>query len=88
MNIFLFSGFIFLGNISFGWWRSGVKKYSIAWVAAIHIPVLIIIATRLELHMPYKLSTIPLTVAAFFLGQYGGGYARRLLTKGGNTPHA
>jgi hypothetical protein len=76
MNIFLFSGFIFLGNLSFGWWRYRVRKFSLAWIFSIHIPVLIIIASRLALHMPYKLATIPLTVTAFLLGQYGGGFAR------------
>jgi hypothetical protein len=80
MNIFLFSGFIFIGNLAFGWWRCGVRKFSLAWISAIHIPVLIIIGTRLALHMPYKLATIPLTVTAFFLGQYGGGFARKKLS--------
>ena len=83
MNIFLFSGLIFLGNLFFGWWRSGVKRFSLSWLSAIHIPVLIIIAARLTMHMPYKLSTIPLTVTAFFLGQYGGGIARRRLSAKG-----
>ena len=83
MNIFLFSGLIFLGNLFFGWWRSGVKRFSLSWLSAIHIPVLIVIATRLAMHMPYKLTTIPLTVTAFFLGQYSGGIVRKRLSAKG-----
>jgi hypothetical protein len=77
MNIVLFSAIIFLGNLFFGWWRYGVRKFSLSWIFSIHIPVIIIIASRLAIHMPYNLSTIPLTVTAFFLGQYGGGFARK-----------
>jgi hypothetical protein len=80
MNIFLFASLIFFGNIPFGWWRFGTRKFSLGWICAIHIPVLLIISSRLMLHMPYKLSTIPLTVLAFFVGQYSGGYIRKKLS--------
>jgi hypothetical protein len=73
MSALLFAASIFAGNIPFGWWRNGTRKFSFAWICAIHIPVLIIIAARIMMHIPYLLGTTILNVAAFFLGQYSGG---------------
>ncbi len=73
MKDLLFIGFIILLNIPFGYWRYGVKKFSFPWVLAIHIPVLIIIASRYFFDIPYHLLILPLNVGAFFLGQFLGG---------------
>ena len=68
-----FTVFILVLNIPFGYWRSRVKKFSISWILAIHIPVAIIIASRFLFDMPYVLVLIPFSAGAFFLGQYLGG---------------
>ena len=71
-----FTVFILLLNIPFGYWRSRVRQFNISWVLAIHIPVLIIIASRLVIHLPYQLIILPFNIGSFFLGQYLGGKLR------------
>jgi hypothetical protein len=68
--------FILLLNVPFGYWRQRVRKFGLSWVLAIHLPVLIIIASRVLFHMPYQLITLPFNVGAFFLGQLLGGKIR------------
>ena len=60
---------IFLLNIPFGYWRINVRKFSIHWVLAIHIPVAVIIALRFLTPIGFEWCTYIFTVAAFFLGQ-------------------
>jgi hypothetical protein len=76
MKDILFTLFIFFLNLPFGYWRQATRKLSLNWVFAIHIPVLIIIAGRLLLHIPYSWIFLPFNVVAFFLGQYTGGRYR------------
>ena len=73
MKDLLFIIFIFFLNIPFGYWRAHVKKFSFSWVLAIHVPVLIIIAGRIALHIPYNLIILPFNIGSFFLGQFFGG---------------
>jgi len=68
-------------NIPFGYWRNGLKTYSLKWFLAIHIPVLLIILVRIFFHIPYELITIPLSVLCFFSGQYLGGRISRTYKK-------
>ena len=69
----------FITNLPFGYWRTNVKKYSLNWFAAVHIPVLMIITFRIFSDMGFQLFTFPLFVGAFFFGQFAGGkiYTRR-----------
>ena len=60
-------------NIPFGYWRSNVKKFSLEWVFAIHIPVPFIITFRIISHLGWQLYTFPILISAFFLGQFVGG---------------
>jgi hypothetical protein len=64
---------IFITNLPFGYWRTNVKKYSMSWIAAIHIPALMIITFRALSGMGFQLFTFPLFVGAFFSGQLSGG---------------
>ncbi len=65
----------FLLNLPFGAWRAGLKKFSFAWVVAIHLPVLFIIPLRRILHVsPWW---IPLFIALAVGGQIAGGRLRR-----------
>ncbi|MCB9013314.1 MAG: hypothetical protein H6539_04670 [Bacteroidales bacterium] len=73
MKDFWFIVFIFFLNLPFGYWRAKVRKFSLSWVLAIHVPVLIIIGSRFAFHIPYKFITLPLNVGAFFIAQYLGG---------------
>lgn len=63
---------VFLVDIPFGYWRANVKKFSLQWILAIHIPVLIVIALRLTSHLGFAWYTYVVLVSAFFLGQQSG----------------
>ncbi|MBK8005818.1 MAG: hypothetical protein IPK12_18355 [Gemmatimonadetes bacterium] len=79
-RILLLTLLIFLVNLPFGYWRAGLRKLSATWFVAIHAPVILIIAMRLALHMPFRVITLPLYVLAFFSGQSVGGWLRRRKT--------
>ncbi len=76
-RILLLTLLIFLVNLPFGYWRAGLRKLSATWFVAIHAPVVLIIAMRLALHLPFRVVTLPLYVLAFFTGQSAGGWLRR-----------
>jgi hypothetical protein len=63
---------IFFFNIPFGYWRANVKKFSIQWVLAIHIPVPVVIAFRFFAGIGFAFITYPVLICAFFGGQFTG----------------
>ncbi len=71
---------ILLINIGFGYWRVNTKRFSIQWVAAVHIPVPIAIGLRLLL-LGWNWILLPVFVVDFAAGQYIGGLARKQLSK-------
>jgi len=56
-----------------------VRKYSLQWILAIHLPVPAIIILRLFSGIGFELYTYPILIAAFFTGQLLGSklYLRR-----------
>ena len=76
---------IILVNLPFGYWRAGVRKFSLAWFLAVHLPVGVAIALRLLSGLGWRLSTMPILVGAFFLGQFLGGRFRRWSNAGRGT---
>ena len=64
---------VFIINIPFGFWRARVRRFSAQWLLAIHIPVPIIISLRYLLGIGWQLSSFPLFIGAFFIGQLAGG---------------
>lgn len=68
---------IFALNIPFGYWRSNVKKFSLQWILAVHIPVLVVIAVRFISEVGFHWSTYPILIFTFFVGQYVGGIIHR-----------
>ena len=72
MRLLLIALIVFLFNIPFGYWRTNVKKFSLQWVLAIHIPVPFVILLRIYGDIGFELYTYPIIVGVFFLGQYGG----------------
>ena len=80
MKLFIISIIVLLFNIPFGYWRAGVKKFSLQWILAIHLPVPFVIFLRLYSDIGFALYTYPVLVAAFFLGQLAGAkiYNKRL----------
>jgi hypothetical protein len=69
-------------NVPFGFWREGLRKLSPLWFVAIHAPIPVAIALRWSVGLGFRLVTLPLFVAAYFAGQYLGGYARRRRSRG------
>ena len=63
---------VFIFNIPFGYWRANVKKFSLQWILAIHIPVPFIIALRIFSNLGFAWHTYVFLVAAFFIGQQIG----------------
>lgn len=59
-------------NIPFGYWRANVKRYSLQWFLAIHVPVIFVIGLRLTFHLGFAWYTYVVLVTAFFLGQQFG----------------
>ncbi len=62
-------------NLPFGYWRQGLKKFTLPWWLAIHLPIPLIIAFRIGLGIPY--STVPLVIASAVAGQWAGGRLRK-----------
>ena len=72
---------IFFFNIPFGYWRANVKKFSIQWALAIHIPVPVVIAFRFLAGIGFAFITYPILVGAFFGGQFTGSKISHMLKK-------
>jgi hypothetical protein len=72
MNLLLISLFVFILNLPFGYWRINVKKFSLQWFSAIHLPIPFIILFRLFSETGFELFSFPFTITAFFLGQLVG----------------
>lgn len=68
---------VFVVNLPFGYWRAGLPRLSTAWFVAIHAPVPLVVALRWLFDLPFRWSTLPLFVAAYFAGQFAGARLRR-----------
>lgn len=72
MNLLIIAVIVFLLNIPFGFWRAHVRKFSLQWILAIHLPVPIVVALRIYSGLGYDWHTFPPLIGAFFLGQFCG----------------
>jgi len=59
-------------NIPFGYWRANVKKFSLQWILAIHVPVPFVIIERILSGIGFAWITYPILIIVFFLGQFIG----------------
>ncbi len=71
-KLFLLSLLIFVFNVPFGYWRANVKKFSLQWALAIHVPIPFIIILRIVSDVGFGIESYVFFVAAFFLGQLTG----------------
>jgi hypothetical protein len=74
---------VLLLNVPFGYWRQGVRKFSLAWFVAVHAPVPVVAGLRIASGLGFRWSTFPVIVAAYFAGQFLGGRLRRRLRPAG-----
>jgi hypothetical protein len=72
MKLLYISLIVFVLNIPFGYWRSNVRKFSLQWILAIHIPVPFVIALRFLSGLGFQFVTYPALVGGFFAGQFLG----------------
>lgn len=72
MPVLIAAAVVLIGNLPFGYWRANVRKFSMQWALAIHIPVVLAIALRILGGIPFEPMTLAIMVAAFFLGQTAG----------------
>ncbi|MBI4321960.1 MAG: hypothetical protein HY675_25995 [Chloroflexi bacterium] len=63
---------ILVVNIPFGYWRANTPALGAEWFVAIHLPVVVVVAVRLALQVPWEVATLVPMVGAFFLGQLAG----------------
>ncbi len=68
---------VFIFDIPFGYWRNNVKKFSLQWFLAVHIPVPVIIALRIFVSIGFAWYTYIFMVGAFFLGQSFGAHLNK-----------
>jgi len=64
-------------NIPFGYWREGVKKFSLRWFIAVHAAVPLVITLRIMAGIEWRVLTIGFLVLCYFLGQFTGSRLRR-----------
>jgi CDP-diglyceride synthetase len=72
MKLFIVALVVFLMNVPFGYWRANVRKFSLQWALAIHIPVPFVILLRIYGDLGFSWETYPVMVGAFFGGQFAG----------------
>lgn len=77
MTLWVVAAAVLVLNLPFGYWRQGVRKFSPAWFVAVHAPVPLIAALRVASGLGFQWSTVPVMLAAYFLGQFLGGRLRR-----------
>lgn len=77
MNLTITSVIVVLINIPFGYWRASVKKFSLRWFLAVHIPVPIILALRFYGEIGFAFYTYIFLVSAFFIGQQIGSLLKK-----------
>ncbi|MCU0634303.1 MAG: hypothetical protein MUE41_05480 [Gemmatimonadaceae bacterium] len=59
-------------NLPFGVWRAGLRKMSVPWFVAVHVPVLLAMGARWVLGVPFRWGAVPFYVVAFIAGQWAG----------------
>lgn len=76
MGLWTVAAIVFALNVPFGYWRARTRKFSPAWFLAIHLPIPLIVLLRVYSGLGFKLSTFPLMLAAYFIGQFLGARLR------------
>lgn len=72
-NVWTAASAVLFLNLPFGFWRAGVRKFSVPWFLAVHAPVPVVVGIRFLWGLGWHLSTFPVLVGAFFTGQFLGG---------------
>lgn len=73
MNVWIIVLIVAILNLPFGYWRANVRKMTLQWFVAIHVPVVIAGLLRVVSGIGWDFVTFPALVAAFSAGQFLGG---------------
>ncbi|MFH1148809.1 MAG: hypothetical protein V1736_14050 [Pseudomonadota bacterium] len=73
MKLLTVAGIVLVFNIPFGYWRANTKKFSLKWFLAIHVPVPVVVISRIIFGLGWRLVTFPVLLGAFVSGQFLGG---------------
>ena len=63
-------------NLPFGYWRAGVRQFTLPWFLAVHAPVPLVVGVRFLTGLGWHLATVPVIALAFLAGQVLGGRVR------------
>ena len=63
-------------NLPFGYWRAGVRRFTLPWFLAVHAPVPLVVGVRLLTGLGWHLATVSVVALAFLAGQVLGGCVR------------
>jgi hypothetical protein len=77
LKLWVVAAIVLAMNLPFGFWRAGVRKFTLPWILAVHAPVPLVIGLRFAAGLGWRLSTFPVLIGAFFTGQFLGGKARK-----------
>ena len=67
---------VLIVNLPFGYWRVGLRKFSLPWFLAVHAPVPLVLGIRVLAGVGWHLATVPVLAGAFLSGQLLGGKLR------------
>ena len=67
----------FVINLPFGFWRQGLRKFSLLWVVAVHAAVPLVVLMRLKADLGFAWYTYPPMILCYFGGQFVGARLRR-----------
>ncbi len=76
-NLLIVLALVFILNVPFGYWRQGVKKFSIYWFLAVHLPIPVVVYLRLHFELGFQWWTYPFMIFSFFMGQWTGARIRK-----------
>ena len=77
INLIIVLVLVFILNIPFGYWRQGVKKFSLYWFLAVHLHIPAVVFLRLYFDLGFQWWTYPFMILAFFMGQWSGARIRK-----------
>jgi hypothetical protein len=77
MTLLYVAATVLLLNVPFGYWRASVRKFSVQWALAIHLPIPFVVLLRLNTGIGFHFVTYPILIGAFFAGQQLGAMLQR-----------
>jgi hypothetical protein len=81
MRVVEAAGVVLLLNLPLGYYRAGVRKFSLPWIVAVHAGVPLVVGVRLLSGVGWRLVTFPMFIGAYAAGHFLGGKLRTWRTR-------